>query len=364
MKTNHLLTAAVLLLSTTSCNTYHRMTSQIEKDGSMYREIYAQGDSAFRAGDRTHNPFLFQIDADWQVENLDSTIQFNFWGNNEKLNVKVSRKIPVIDGEYFSVSKEQEYARPLAVPHEQVKKNFRWFYTYYIYTATYHEFPDKGPVPLSKYLNKEEQAIWFRGDNAAYNGLNGIELNDNLDNLETKFGEWCQRSMYEISWEVIRHFTSEKGDTAYIRHLDELKEAVYNKYLAKQNSWEDADAEQVCNFFDKMCGRDYFSKLYKTNQDAIDAMGEEKLQVANLFYHALQSEVTMPGKIISTNAKTLKEGNTAIWKIDGFRILADDYVLRAESRIVNYWAFGITLLIVLAIFGVFVTLYRRSRHRS
>lgn len=132
MKTNHLLTVAVLILGTTSCDTYHRMTSRIEKDGSVYREIYAQGDSAFRAGDRTHNPFLFQIDVDWQVENLDSTIQFNFWGNNEKLNVKVFRKIPEIDGEYFSVSKEQEYARPLAVPYEQVEKKFKWFYTYYI----------------------------------------------------------------------------------------------------------------------------------------------------------------------------------------------------------------------------------------
>lgn len=360
MKTNHLLTATVLLLSVTSCDTYYRITSRIEKDGSMYREVYAQGDSAFRAGDMTHNPFLFEIDADWQVDNPDSAIQFNFWGENEKLNAKVTRKIPVIDGEYFSVSKEKEYTRPLAVPHERLKKNFRWFYTYYIYTATYQELPDKGPVPLGNYLNEEEQTIWLRGDNAAYDGLNGIELNDKLDNLEAKFGEWYQRSMYEISWEIVRHFTSQQGDTAYVHRLDELKDAVYNKFLAKHNDWENAEAEQVCNFFDKECQTEYFSKLYKTNKGAIDAMGEEKIRVANLFYHAIQFEVTMPGRILSTNARTLSNGNTAIWKIDGFRLLAGDYVLRAESRIINYWTFAITLLAILAAFVVFVKRYRRK----
>lgn len=360
MKAKHLFIATVLLLSITSCDTYYRMTSKIENDGSIYREVYALGDSAFSAGDRTHNPFLFQIDADWKVENLDSTIQFNFWGKNEKLNVKVARKIPVVDGEYFTVSREKEYTRPLAVPHEQLKKNFRWFYTYYIYTATYQELPDKGPVPLSNYLNKEEQAIWLRGDNAAYDGLNGIELNDKLDNIEAKFGEWYQRSMYEISWEVIRHFTSQQGDTAYIHRLDELKEAVYNKFLAKQDSWEDADAEQVCNFFDEVCRTEYFSELYKADKEDIDAMGEEKIQVANLFYHTIQFEVTMPGRILSTNGRLLKDNNTAIWKIDGFRLLAGDYVLRADSRVINYQAFGITLLVILAALVVFVKLYRRK----
>ena len=57
MKTNYFLITMLLLLSMTSCSTYYRMTSRVERDGSMYREIYAQGDSAFIAGDKTHNPF-------------------------------------------------------------------------------------------------------------------------------------------------------------------------------------------------------------------------------------------------------------------------------------------------------------------
>ncbi|TGY31482.1 hypothetical protein E5353_13045 [Bacteroides caecimuris] len=45
----------------------------------------------------------------------------------------------------------------------------------------------------------------------------------------------------------------------------------------------------------------------------------------------------------------------------GFRLLAGNYILNAESRVINYWAFGVTLLIILIILGVFVKLHRRTR---
>lgn len=103
MKTNHSIATLLLLLSLgmTSCSTYYRMTSRIDTNGSMHREVYARGDSAFIAGNKTHNPFLFQLDTDWQIVNLDSTLKFNFWGEEEKLNVKACRNIPLINGEYF-----------------------------------------------------------------------------------------------------------------------------------------------------------------------------------------------------------------------------------------------------------------------
>mgnify|MGYP001649850244 CR=1 FL=1 len=44
---------------------------------------------------------------------------------------------------------------------------------------------------------------------------------------------------------------------------------------------------------------------------------------------------------------------------DGFRLLAGDYILTAESRVINYWAFGITLFMMLFVLGIFIKLYRR-----
>mgnify|MGYP000760245866 FL=1 len=201
--------------------------------------------------------------------------------------------------------------------------------------------------------------IWLHGNDDAFRGMNGIEMNDKLDKLEAKFGEWYNRSIYEINWEVIHHFASLQGDTACLQCLKELKNSVYKKHSSeKGDSMGDADIEEVCNMFDKACSTKYFSDLYKTNKEMMDALCEEKINIAEVFYHAIQFELTMPGRLLTSNAKVLKD-DVVIWKIDGFRLLAGDYVLTAESRIINYWAFGITLFIMLFVLGVFIKLYRK-----
>ena len=189
--------------------------------------------------------------------------------------------------------------------------------------------------------------------------MNGIEMNDKLDKLEAKFGEWYNRNVYEINWEVIRHFTSLQGDTACLQCLEELKDSVYKKHSSeKGDSMGDADIEEVCGMFDKASSTKYFSDLYKTNKEMMDALCEEKINIAEVFYHAIQFELTLPGRLLTSNAKVLKD-NVVIWKIDGFRLLAGDYILTAESRVINYWAFGITLFMMLFVLGIFIKLYRR-----
>ena len=263
----------------------------------------------------------------------------------------------MINGEYFSISNGKEQMSSLAIPTEQLKKRFKWFYTYYIYTATYKELQDKGPVPLDNYLNKEEQMIWLHGNDDAFRGMNGIEMNDKLDKLEAKFGEWYNRSQYEVIWEVIRQFTSQKGDTVYVNRLNELKETVYTNHLSGKDGCGDAGIDDVCALFDKVGQTNYYLELYKAHAKAMDNMCEQKIKIAEVFYHAIQFELTMPGTLLSSNA-SLSTNNIMVWKIDGLRLLTGNYVLTAESRVINYWAFGLTLLIILATLGIFIKLYR------
>ena len=116
MRTYKWMATIVLLLGMTSCGTYYRMVSQVNSDGSMHREVYAYGDSAFLAGDRNHNPFLFRIDSGWEVSNLDSVVKFNCWGDEDKLNVKVCRTYPTVGSDSFSTLDGKEYSLPLVVP--------------------------------------------------------------------------------------------------------------------------------------------------------------------------------------------------------------------------------------------------------
>ena len=80
---------SVLLLVLASCSTNYRMTTCVYKDGRISRGVYAKADSAFLAGNRSGNPFLFQLGDRWMVENLDSCVKVDFFGEEGELNVKV-----------------------------------------------------------------------------------------------------------------------------------------------------------------------------------------------------------------------------------------------------------------------------------
>ncbi len=357
MKTNYLLITIALLTGMTSCATRYRMVSRIDKDGTMYREVYAKADSAFMAGDRSHSPFPFLTDGNWQTERLDSAHTCDFWGATEKLNVKTARHYPSVGGELFTLAPAYGYTRPVMVPHERLEKRFRWFYTYYTYTADYQKIAEKLPVPLGRYLSREEQQLWLQGNDAAFRGLNGIELNERLSAIEDKFAQWCDRSLYEVNWEILFRFASHRQDTLHTALLQQWKEKVYRQYQQEGKHWEQEDPRSTARLFDTICHTDFYARLYEANRAEMDALLEQKMKLADLLCQTVQFELAMPGKLLAANTPFVGR-DSAVWKVDGFRIMADDYLLTATSRSINYWAFVITLF---AVFTLLIVCIRKLR---
>lgn len=355
MKTNKYLSVIVLglmVICLTSCGNYYRMTSRIHSDGSMYREVFALGDSAFMAGNRKHTPFFFSIDSGWKLTRLDSTISFSFWGEPGNLNAKVSRTLTQVGAPCFETLPEKEYMKPLVVPHESLEKHFRWFYTYYTYRAVYEELPDKGPVPLDRYMTKEEQQIWFQGDKQACAGLNGMELKSRLDDIQSSFWQWYNRTQFELCCATIHEFASLQNEKELlITTLDSCKETVYKKYFTdKDSEMEDISLEAVCKHFDEQEKTTFFTKLYQTNKAKMKSSLEERGKIIQLFDYTIWFEVSMPGKLLAVDESGIQQQDDAIvWKVNAFRLLSEEYVLRAESRTVNYWTFAVTILLIILV---------------
>lgn len=93
---------AVLLMILASCSTDYQMVTRVHKDGTVDREVWALADSAFLAGNETHHPFLFRLGKDWEVEELDSCIETDFFGENGKLNLKAHKVLDGVEGLDFS----------------------------------------------------------------------------------------------------------------------------------------------------------------------------------------------------------------------------------------------------------------------
>ncbi|WP_455673403.1 hypothetical protein [Phocaeicola sp.] len=340
-----------LLLVLASCSTKYRMTTRIHKDGKVEKEVYASADSAFLAGNRERTPFLFQLGNEWAVTNLDSCIKFNCFGEEGEANVKAGRTMQGW-GTLSFFSPEEEWMRPLAVPQEKLEKQFRWFYTYYTYTCGFQEISDKGPVPIGKHLNEQEQALLFRGEMSGYRGMNGVELEEVLVGLEQKFQEWLYHSQFELSYEAVVHFLREAKDTLYLSRVVKDKAEVFN---ADEMRKTDADCSPgyVCGLLDKRYATTAFSDLYKRNEKEINREVDRSYdaKTVDLFGYQMRIELAMPGKLLSANA-ALEENGMLVWKVDAYRFLAGNYVLKAESRTMNVWAFCVTgLLLLLAGYG-------------
>ncbi len=358
---------ALVLLCTACATAYYQVDTQVHKNGTVSRTVYAWGDSAYIAGDVSLSPFHFPLDG-WKRESLDSPRTIDYWGENKRWNVKVSRQASYSD--QFAVNGSND--NPLAAPRESLQKKFRWFYTYYIYTGTFSEILDKGPVPIDRYLTKQEQALWFRGDISAYPDLNGVEMNDVLDKLKDKFWDWYRYSLFEVSYSVIQEKVKMSAESVFSDRLIVAKDSLYALHKEKEKKEKDefmvfssspieddvCSPEMLCTYFDEYFHTDYFSKLYQQQEEGIEALFNEKCHTARLFEYVFKYRMNMPGELLSANTGYFEE-DALVWKVNAFRLMAGDYTLTAKSRVCNTWAFVVTFLLMIIAIGGFWKLYKK-----
>ena len=348
------ISAGLLLMA--SCSSNHLMMTQIYPDGQICREVYAYGDSAFLAGDQSHSPFLFSIQG-WEQIPLVTSIPFTILGEKssspdkeQKLNIKVKRIWNIWDAPLVSTP-EKKWLEPLAVPQEKLEKQFRWFYTYYTFTCRYHQIEEKGPVPIENYLNEQEQRLLFQGDQSGYQGMNGIELNDKLNDITERFMKWYDESLYELRFETLEEWEAKSGNKAFASKLKADKDAIKKAAIEKAKG-TDLESIDMGQLLDSFYQTNYFAAVFQKDKDQINLLFDEKCRITELFGHQIKYKIKMPGRLITVNT-SLREGETPYWKIDAYRMLPGDYLLEARSRVPNTWAFVLTgLLALLAIGGM------------
>ena len=314
----------------TSCfSKNYRIITKVDRKNSYWREIHTIADSISDA-------LPFDLSSGWDISQTD-TVEKEYLSLKNKKNIKISKKFNSIDE--LSTGMRSDIIFP--TPKESLKKQFRWFYTYYAFTAIYPEVTDKGHVPIEKFLNKAEQKFYFQGDMSAHRGMNGVELKEQLDGIETNFLEWYTHSMYEECFDVILHYAKDDFQST----LPAVKDTLYS--INEKQIKEQPNLNDVCAMLDRHLSTDYFSDLFTKNGQEMENRLEKRLKTTNeLLNYNIQYDLILPGKIIATNTELQNDG-AMTWNINLYRFLADDYYITAESRATNIWAFAVTLLLVL-----------------
>ena len=343
--------AAAAAITASSCvSSYNYITTDIHRDLSADRTLYAQADSSYLAGDEDFCPFLFLTDSLWTTGQTDPAFSMDFYDETQTMNVYARRHFQSV-GKDAMLPADPDYRDcPQLNPEESVEKHFRWFYTLYEYKAVYKCIPDL-PVPVSEFLAPEQQKFFLLGEGIP-DGWNGVELYCALDEMNTGFSQWYVKSTFKVSHDIVSGFCSPEMKTV----MEENSESILRKAM---DSEQDVTPSILCEWLDKADGTDRFTRLYDIHKSEADSAYAEKEKTVYFFTCALISEVSMPGKLIRTNAEDFHDGAPR-WKVDGYRLLYGDLTLSATSRESHPWAYVLTFIILWVVLYLIIRRFQRS----
>lgn len=359
----YLIAALYFITLFCACERNYTLTTQIHPDGSCFRQCSTAAlDSAFLAGNTTNNPFPFQLSAEWQLTVSDSSGATQPWPlkkwqpkKNNPLQIVATRQFPSVQ----ALNKDFRFnngAWQNIIPEITFEKSFRWFYTYYKFTENYLQFPAQEiPVPLNSYLTHQEQILWFQQVPAAYEGMNGYEIYEQLNKIQEKAEKWTNHNLFVIAYECFRDFSEQQPQNPFKSRLEQARDSIFEQ---NKNQY-DPGTTVISTLLDRYFQTSYFSELYKQNQTLIDSLCDEKqLQLTQVLDLQFKYELIMPGKVISSNAPYY-ENNRLIWNLNAWRFLPSDYTLSAESRKLNLW----TVILTFIFAGIVIYPIFRSRKR-
>lgn len=351
----YFLLSTILLTALTACESGHiDMNTIIHADGTCRREIRFKADSAALANG--------------SISNGHSNLLDNLNDNNWKYEVQDTFRVKAYRD--FSSPEEMAEAMPLQVAGQQVKskakleKQFRWFYTDYIYTETFESIAPTFSIPLTNYMEKDMADFWLTGTPDVMKGYSGLEMKDYLDSMEDAYMHFVNANILNDLMDVLAE------------HYDDIPKTPVCKeeFLASKSELIDrADkmSTDVLNFEpEKLLAETFKTEAYNQVLKDDPVISEAWEQRQNVYVSLLMLDVdyqlTMPGGIIEIykcGDGVFRDGELH-YRLNGMRLLAPCYTIKATSSGKNNWALNLSLAIVLMAIGLGIYMVFRGRARK
>jgi hypothetical protein len=315
LRLSKILLLFLLLLTGIGCKEISVRT-KVNSDGSIERTYTIESDSK-----EDMNIFAFKIDTTWKItvrENPDS-----------KKYLHTAVKVYSSPSDFQKDSSLRIIYGRRKVELEADKK-FRWFYTYYSYKEVYHSLTVFNKIPMTDFFTNEE--------------IKDIEAGYDSSYLKNKVEEWQQRNFYEVLYEMLYKKAGEfKSEEISQPALKNKKEELFKALVNNKNNPE---TDEIIKTLEAVFKTDEVNQWKGTVDEFIEIFEKEleNLSTGDKF----SNDVIMPGLILSTNARSI-DGGKLTWKFVGDVFSMSDYVMYAESRTANVFAFIITAIIFVGI---------------
>ena len=326
--------AGFILLGSIGCREI-KTTTTVQEEGPIVRSIAIKGE----ARDLHESGFPLPVDSSWTIaRQLDTQ-------DSSKTITTFTKSFPGISA--LQACYQASFITPFRVKVEiEVKKKFRWFYTYWEYRETYRAYNPFKLIPITNYLSDEELGQW-------------IAAPDSDQNRDDQTDRWLMDNLFEEFYQTLLRVTGQ------IHHPELTKELLESRKsdlrVALMDSSDSDDIDEILAICHATLGTDALRSA-RTPIDSVFKVIEAKLEFeTDVSSNSYANTIDLPGHIWASNGQITGHGQAA-WQITSRQFEFDDFSMWAQSRKPNRIltiASGILVLILAA--GLIIT---RIRHRA
>lgn len=313
-----------------SCENPIRLETKVHEDGSLDKTIILEKTDSTRA---TANMFGINAETGWDVASEKNPKE----DSDKKFKIAFKKSFPSVE----AVNKELDTSvDSLFHIHSEFEKRFRWFYTYIRYSETFRPIDRFKLINRDDYFNREDSLFIDRlpGEGAIISKADSVflkQLNDKIS--ETYLQDALFAEYFDILKTVVQKNTTDK------KWLDTLlgsKEMIYNE----MDEW-DGDQNFAWKLSEKLgiplakegSVKD-FTELSKNINSRVSFMSfAQDGKYTNI--------IDMPWTVVNSNADSVA-GNKLYWRPLPTKFAIQEYTMFAESRRLNLWAVGVSILVL------------------
>ena len=304
----------------------------INSDGSFTRVITISGDSS----DVIKKNLPYPIDDSWTSSfEKDSTESDKFiqkYTKNFENDIQLNKEIENDTSWWKRIKRSID-----------ISKNSGFFYSYITYNETIDAANPFINVDYKDYLSTSDM-LWLTGKRLALNSADSVLLK----NAEDKAENYLKVAYTDEIIELLKEGIIEIGNPSI---KVDLVEQFRDSIETKVDSWSYDSLSEFVDYFSKLTGEEEIKKI---NQLKASEIKKFDLGI-ELLYKVFEMEdytvvVVAPGLLTNTNSPSIV-GNHVKWQVGTMSFLFEDYTMMVESRVVNYWRFVLTgvILVILAI---------------
>ena len=339
MKTKYLIYMLLLIgLFLSSCREITIKTT-VNDDGSFTRVVTVKGDSA----DVLNLDLPYPIDSTWKTEfhrdTADSSIfictHTKSYKNDDALNTEIQN----------DTSWRRQIKRDI-----KISKRFMFFYSFITYRQVY-QAANSLSENYHKYISQED-LLWITGVKIPQNIKDSIRCESADDMLDKYF----ENALVPEITSALEKGLSQLNDPQLIN----IDVSMYrDSILANALAWTSGKFGNSIDALARWSEMPGVTRLHNIEPPIFEDLDKKNDFIDHLIFEEKYThDVEMPGLITETNS-TMMHGNTVSWNIEPFIFFFEDYEMSVESRVVNYWAFILSgVIVLLLLLTVIVKMFR------